>query len=78
MKQLSWWLLVKALHWWAINYMENSSKFKFMTKYGTVYVSIDRQNQYPNAFNLIDPNGNSINTYTYKENVFGDDKQYSF
>ncbi len=57
---LAWWLLVRITRWWSWSYMDQWTKFKFETKYGTVYVGITREEPYPDSFDLIDSKGNGI------------------
>lgn len=66
MRQLSWYCLIKSVHWWS-KYLDQWTKFKFETEYGTIYVSIERENMYPDSFEEIDASGNYPHTYPLKE-----------
>jgi hypothetical protein len=48
----AWDALVKSCIEWA-NHMDQWEKFKFNTEFGTVYVSIMLETEYPDSFDLI-------------------------
>lgn len=49
----AWKNFVKAAGVWS-GHLDQWDKFKFETEYGLVYVSIGRQDPYPDSFDLID------------------------
>lgn len=57
MESLAWWLLVRVTRWWSTRYMDQWDKFQFETKYGTVYVGLERETPWPDSFYPIDVNG---------------------
>jgi len=48
----AWDALVKSCIEW-VNHMDQWEKFKFNTEFGTVYVSIMLETEYPDSFDLI-------------------------
>lgn len=50
----AWTALVASCHRWAWEHMDQWEKFKFETQYGTIYVTISRQDQYPDDFEEVD------------------------
>ena len=57
---LSFYFLVLAVDYWVSKYMDQWEKFKFDTEYGPIYVTISRHDEYPDAFDLVDKEGNII------------------
>lgn len=50
---IAWIRLVHAARDWA-NHMDQWERFKFPTKHGVVYVSVDRSVPYPENFDVVD------------------------
>jgi hypothetical protein len=60
MTSLAWWILVKAVRLWGTRYLDQWDKFKFQTKYGWVYVTIGREDPYPDSFDAITSSGRPL------------------
>lgn len=56
----AWTSLVANCHRWASQHMDQWEKFKFNTRYGTVYVTISRRDQYPDDFGEVDMVGRPL------------------
>jgi len=54
-----WWLLIRMAHRWTSRHMDQFESVKFPTTYGTVYMSLSYETQYPNGFEPVDINGKS-------------------
>lgn len=56
----AWKALVSNCRGWATNHMDQWEKFKFHTVYGTVYVTISRQDPFPDDFDRVDMIGRPV------------------
>ena len=59
-EEWAWKALVLSCHRWASDYMDQWDKFKFDTRHGPVFVTISRQDQYPDDFGKVDMAGKVI------------------
>lgn len=56
-ERLTWWLMIKLTKRWAEHYMDQWEKVKFDIKNSgnnTIYLTISRQDPYPDSFDKID------------------------
>lgn len=49
-ERLTWWLMIKLTKRWAEHHMDQWEKVKFDTSYGTIYLTISRQDPHPDSF----------------------------
>jgi hypothetical protein len=49
-EQVVWWLMIKLVKLWSTRYLDQWEKVKFGTKYGVIYLTISREDQYPESF----------------------------
>ena len=52
-EKLVWFLMIKLVKIWSTRYMDQWEKIKFDTNYGLIYLTISRQDQYPDSFDEI-------------------------
>jgi len=51
--------LVRAAYVWS-QHMDQWEKIKFDTDYGPIYVTISMQSEYPDSFDLVDPDTGDV------------------
>lgn len=56
----AWKAMVANCHRWASKHMDQWEKFKFNTRYGMVYVTIRRSDEYPDDFGEVDMIGRPL------------------
>lgn len=60
MARMVWWMLIRVAHMWTSDFMDQWEQVQFETKNGTIYLTLTRQTEWPEAFERVDANGNPI------------------
>ena len=53
MERIVWYLMIRLVKLWANRYMDQWDRVKFNTTWGTVYLSITREDPYPDSYDEI-------------------------
>lgn len=56
----AWRNLIQAAHTWACDHMDQFEKVQFETPWGTVYLTLSRQDAHPASFDGITPQGDPM------------------
>lgn len=56
----AWRNLIQAAHTWACDHMDQFEKVQFETPWGTVYLTLSRQDAHPASFDAITPHGDPM------------------
>ena len=59
-QELAWKALFYASRWWATRHLDQWDQYKFLTKYGFVYVHVGRSDPYASSYGEVDHRGSPV------------------